>query len=332
MNNHLLEEGKKVFEHFPYNMKHIRVIQGEGSRKILWKVSTNQGDIALKRSHYPLEKLLFSIYGQMYVLDKGARVPRVLKSKKNIPYVQVGERVYTAYNWFRNSRNPNFQNKLEFRETIRGLALFHKTSEGYVPPVQCEEKWRLGKGIRSYQSLYQDVGAMVEEVKGLSEECKKAVGNYLPSSLRILEVAIKKLEEVGYDKLLKKAREKRNLTHEDFGEPNALMVGNKGYVIDLDGMAYNLPIRELQKMIIKGFRKHGINENLFKEIVSYYEQENPLSTELKKVMVIEMMIPSHLFRVLRTMIGKGESVSPRTLEKIIQFEKQKQNVLENIRY
>jgi CotS family spore coat protein len=331
MGNQLLKEATTILQKYPYEIKDIEVIQGEGERKALWKVNTQKGEIALKRSHYPLEKLLFSVYGHIYVLERGARVPQVILSKEKLPYVKTGNTVYTAYQWFPNSRNPDFNVKDDLKETVKALALFHQASKGYVPPVSCKEKWRMGKGIKTYQDLYKEITDMQENIKGLKDERRTLLLNYIPRTQKLIEDAVRQLEILEYDKVLYMARKQRYLTHEDFGEPNALMVGNKGYVIDVDGMAYNLPTRELQKMIIKGFRKHGMNGGLLKEIVSWYEGENPLSSEQKKIMLIEMSIPSHLFRFIRAMLYKGEDVSVRELAKVIEHENQKESVLQNIR-
>jgi CotS family spore coat protein len=328
----LLHEGEVIFQSFPYQMKDIELIKGDGgSRKAVWKVTTPKGEFALKRSHYPLEKLLFSIYAQRYVHEKGARVPKVLNANDNKPYVNKSGIIYMAYPWLPNSRNPDFAIQDDLRETLKGLALFHRASEGYVPPVTCNENWLLDKGMVSYHTLYQEALNMYEQAKGLGDERKKVLLQYLPYSFQLIEDAIWQLERAGYEQVLRMAREKRFLTHEDFGPPNALMAGNKGYVIDMDGTAYNLPIRDFQKIAFQMFKKHGINSTDLRQMISWYEQESPLSWEQKKIMIAEMTIPTYFFGVLRAMLSGRRNISARKIDEVIQFEKSKEAVLRDIR-
>lgn len=325
-----LEEAEKILTSYPINVTKLKVFQGEeGDKKALWRISSPQGEFLLKRSHYPLEKILFSIYGQMYILAKGARVPPIILNTDGLPYVNRDGIVYIVYKWFPEARNPDFRQKNDLKQTLITLGQFHHACEGYIPPVHCSEKWRTGSGTRDYEKMNHRFIQLNQNPDKTKSKYGSVVLEYLPKAIERGQQVIYKLHKLGFDQAILSVHKKRLLTHEDFGEPNALIVHSKGYVIDMDGLAYNLPTRELAKIMIKGLRKHGIDEQQFHRMLKWYCEENLLSSKDKEIMLLEMSFPHQFMRLINNAHKKG-GASERDFAHVVQFEEEKSKLLKRI--
>ncbi len=329
MTQALYEEAKRILPSYPLQVTKLKLFQGEGSKKALWRISSPQGEYLLKRSHYPPEKILFSIYGQLHCLEKGARVPAIMKTKDGLPYVNNNGTVYIIYEWFPNARNPVFAQKEELKQTVIALAQFHRTLEGYIPPVVCNEKWRIGKGTRGYEKSINRMFELLQTLKKNKSNNYKHLIDYLPVAINQSKQILDNLNQTGFDEAIHTVRTRRLLTHEDFGAPNALIVDQKGYVIDIDGLAYNLPSRELAKIIIKGIRKQGFKVDTVKKIIKWYEQENPLTQQEMEIMLLEMSFPHQFIRIINSDLRDG-MISIRNYSKVIEFEDRKRNLLASV--
>ena len=73
------------------------------------------------------------------------------------------------------------------------------------------------------------------------------------------------------------------LCHQDFGTGNVMLSKEDGIVIDLDSVTYDLPTRDLRKII--GKRMMKLNDFSIKNIetiLKFYETNNILSPDTKK--------------------------------------------------
>ncbi len=329
--NKLYEEANRVLEEYPLKAKSLQVLSGEGSRKALWHVATSQGEYVLKRSHYPLEKILFSIYGQLYILDKGARVPPMIMTRDGLPYVNKDDTIYMMYQWFPEARNPVFTQKEDLKQTLMALALFHRTLEGYIPPVECNKNWSVGKGTHTYEKM---INRMIEvNTLGKKDQLgtKNQLFEFLPKTIERSMKIVERLKQTGLDDAIQEVHDRRLLTHEDFGEPNALILGNNGYVIDIDGLAYNLPSRDLARIIIKAIRKQGVSARNIQKMIDWYELENPLYKREKEILFLEMAFPSQFLRILHSDLRDGK-MTVRNYSKVIAFEEKKRTLLQQLSY
>lgn len=322
----LFAEAQQVLGSYPFSSARLRILSAEGSRKALWHVATSEGEYVLKRSHYPLAKILFSIHGQLYAIKNGARVPPIIMTKDDLPYTLHEDKVYMLYQWFPEARNPIFTQKEDLKQTLNALALFHRALEGYVPPVDCLESWRVRKGTHSYEKSIQ----RMIEINALSKQetvsARNPIFAYLPKAIVRAIKVVERLKKAGLDDVIQEVHSRRLLTHEDFGEPNALMIGQKGYVIDIDGLSYNLPSRDLGKIITRGIRRRGLTVNEVEQIVDWYSLEYPLSKTDREILYLETLFPMQILRVLHKDLKEGP-ITTKNYAKVVEFEERKRALL-----
>jgi spore coat protein I len=146
--------------------------------------------------------------------------------------------------------------------------------------------------------------------------------------LALGETAIQYLESSGYNKLSCPGAASVVLCHQDYGKGNALLTPKGIYVLDLDGVTFELAARDLRKIILKTMENQGEwNEETMKNIISWYEKGNGLTGDEKKMVYIDTLFPHAFFGSVKNQFQKNKAVKPSSIEKIGRLEMSKQSIL-----
>jgi len=90
--------GKEIMKQWDLEVIDLEVIQG-AQMALVWKVTTPDGPVCLKRINRPEKKALFSVYAQNDLAEKGARVPSILITKEKQLYAKHGPFLFVVYEW-----------------------------------------------------------------------------------------------------------------------------------------------------------------------------------------------------------------------------------------
>lgn len=84
---------------------------------------------------------------------------------------------------------------------------------------------------------------------------------------------------------------------QDYGWSNG-QIGDGGvWIIDLDGVAYDLPIRDLRKLITSTMDDMGVWDTTWmKGMIDAYSQANPIESELMQVLLVDMSLPNEFYK------------------------------------
>ncbi|MDB4895300.1 MAG: spore coat protein CotS [Firmicutes bacterium] len=84
---------------------------------------------------------------------------------------------------------------------------------------------------------------------------------------------------------------------QDYGWSNG-QIGEGGvWIIDLDGVAYDLPIRDLRKLITSTMDDMGVWDTTWmKGMIDAYSQANPIESDLMQVLLIDMSLPNEFYK------------------------------------
>lgn len=212
---------------------------------------------------------------------------------------------------------------------MQGLAEYHLNSAGFWPPEGVPAASKLGQWPKHYMKRCRQMEAW----KLIAEEQPDD-----PFSSIYLEIAdefigcgkdvLSQLEASHYGDWVEKCKREPTLCHQDYGTGNTILVGGEVWIIDLDTTAYDLPIRDLRKIIIPMISDAGTwQPELFDLMLSAYEEVNPLTAEQKKVMYIDMMFPYEFYDVVRDKFSLQNEGSSDALEEAAAFERLKNEVL-----
>ncbi len=312
-------------------VERIEVIQG-GQMALVWKIHTNNGSVCLKRIHRPEKKALFSINAQNYLAEKGGRVPGILRNKNNDLFTKQGPFLFVLYDWieggvFDLAVDPD----LEF--VMKGLAEFHLWSEGYHPPEGIPVFKKLGRWPNHYIKRCQQMESWKLIAQStldnpFSQLYLQEIDYFIEQGRQTLD----RLMQSQYVPWVEAQSANPTLCHQDYGAGNTVL-GNDGkiWVIDLDTVSYDLPIRDLRKMIIPLLDTTGEwDEARFQLMMNSYESINPLTPEQKEVMYIDMLFPYEMYDIAREKFVRKTDMFAEELAQAFEYERIKEAKLNSM--
>lgn len=328
--NDLDRLSQEVLKYYDIKADTVSVIQG-GSIKTVWKVMTRNGPVCLKRLKQTYDKALFSTNAQIYIKNNGGKVPGILLSKKGEPVVQHNDQLFVMYEWI-PGKSLDFNINDDLRPSIKGLAAFHIASKGYVPPENSRTSTKLSKWPEQYTSMKNRIQEWKEiSKKNASSPAHSTYLKHIDSMTDITDLALYLLERSSYMKLTAPESASIVLCHQDFGKGNALQTDNGVYVLDLDGVTYDLPARDLRKIIGKrAENKNQWDSAGINNVLQAYTEINPLSSEEKEILYIDLAFPHWFFGLIKNMFQSNKALKPGEIERIANLEQSKLSLLNTL--
>ncbi|MFS1515556.1 CotS family spore coat protein [Bacillus sp. SCS-151] len=327
----LLKLAETIMPYWDFSITNIEVIQG-GQMALVWKIHTTEQVICLKRIHRPEKKALFSIYAQDYLAQKGMRVPGIIPNKHDELYSKHGPFLFVVYDWIEGRPfELTVTEDVEFM--MKGLAEFHLASIGYLPPPGVPVFKKLGRWPNHYIKRCQQM------------ETWKLVAQRFPddpfSQTYLAEIdafidegrnTLQRLFESEYQTWVQSMEATPTLCHQDYGTGNTLLgTDEQIWVIDLDTVSYDLPIRDLRKIVIPLLDTSGVwNEEQFNIMINAYESISPLSSAQKQIMFIDMLFPYELYDVIRERYVRQSPLLPDELTGALEYERIKSTALNKL--
>lgn len=327
----------EVIKHYDMKVSHMEVITTKADKGgLIWKIDTDKGPRSLKLLHRRPTRSLFSLGAQEYLVkEKKARVPQIIPTKDDKLYVEMGGKLWFVAEWIESL----FQVTKDLegaKELCYAIGEFHKLSKGYTPPPGAENASRLYRWPKTYNKIVKKM-TWLRDIATVYDE--------MPASATVLSVidmfeeqavkALERLENSAYYDLVKKGNKEWGLVHQDYGWSN----GQKGeggmWIIDLDGVAYDLPIRDLQKLMtgtmddLGGWDIHWI-----KEMISAYHEANPIDDQLYEILMIDLSLPNLFYKNVKEMVYEPTVFMDEELKNLVQrivdIDKTKWPVLDQI--
>lgn len=321
--NQLVELAVEVLKNYDVIPTNITIIQS-GGIKTVWKVKTEDRLLCLKRLRQSLEKSLFSVNAQMHIKQSGGNVPAVFVTIDESPLVVYKEQIFVLYEWL-EGRDLNFSNPKDLALSIQGLARFHVASKGYKPPGNARISSKLDKQGEQYSSMkekfvdWKDIATIDS-----SQPIMSAYLKYVDSMVDIAEQALEFLSNSHYRDLVSEGSSSIVLCHQDYGKGNAILTENDVQILDLDGVTFDLPSRDLRKIIGKQAEIRGQWEpEPITDILEWYTGVNPLSEDEKEVLYIDLLFPHWFFGLVKNLFKNNKALKPSEIEEIAKLEQSK---------
>jgi len=323
-----LEIGNKVLLNYTIKPQNLKMLQSKGL-KTLWKVIYKDTPLCLKRLNQSYEQALFSVNAQIYIFNNGGNVPKIYLDAKNNPITEYNGQLFVLYSWI-DGRDMNLEDPNDLSLAIMSLSKFHVDSIGYGSPAIALISSKLGNWPKQYES-------MKNRMLKIKEICSQDTNNasfftYINNIDPIIEICNKTINLINsspYNDLCNINQNKSCLCHQDFGTGNVMLSKGKGIVIDLDSVTYDLPARDLRKIIGKRMLKlNNYNINDIVTILKYYETNNILSPDHKEVLKIDLMFPHWFFGLIKTLHKNTKPINNNKISLIAEFEQNKFSALE----
>lgn len=326
-NDNLHKLAARVLEEYCIKPDKIEIIQS-ASIKTVWKVSAQNNIFCLKRLKHSYDKALFSVHAQDYVKNSGGKVPGIIRDKSGNLIVNYNDQLFVLYEWLLG-KDLEFGNREDLKSAIAGLADFHKSSKGYKPPDGARISTKLGKWPEQYNSMKNKLiswKAIAREQSAI--QCYDLYLRHVDDMVELSESALNLLGKSSYSDLTSSDSKSVVLCHQDYGKGNALLVNKDVYVIDLDGVTFDHPVRDLRKIIGKQAENKGTWDlTAISDILGWYCEVNPFDKKEEELLYIDLLYPHWFYGLVKNMFLNGKTVSSSKLDKISKLEKSKANLL-----
>jgi CotS family spore coat protein len=303
----------------------------------IWKLETSAGPKSLKLLHRRPSRSLFSLGAQEYLVDvQEARVPPIIKTKDEQNYVESGGKLWFIAEWI-EPLAPVTKDLEGAKQLCFALGEFHRLSQGYIPPHQAEVASRLHKWPKNFEKIlvkmdwFRNIANAYEEMPA---------SHYLLQAIQPFEEQAKKglseLHQSVYLDLVNKGNAHWGLVHQDYGWSNGQMGENGMWIIDLDGVSYDLPIRDLRKLI------SGTMADLYRwdatwvrEMILAYHEANPITSDLYDLLMIDLSMPNEFYKNIKEIVYEPElfltEPTIQLIQTIVTTDETKWPVLEQIK-
>ncbi|WP_343071255.1 CotS family spore coat protein [Brevibacillus choshinensis] len=268
----------------------------------IWRIETDKGPRSLKLLHRNPERSLFSVGLQEYVVRQGARVPALIPAKDGKLFVEMGGKLWIVTDWI-DLTPATKVDLIGAQELCYGLGEFHRHTKGYVPPFGAKNSSRLYRWPNYYQKIAKKIGWMREMAKAYTDTVAS------PSILAVVDQyeqqaveALNRLNASAYPRMVAMGEPHWGLVHQDYGWSNGQNGPGGLWVIDLDGVSYDLPFRDLRKLITSTMDDMGVWDlTWMRGMIDAYHQANPLDAESYEVLLIDMAVPNEFYKHLKEM-------------------------------
>lgn len=303
----------------------VEPVQVEAGKLVL-RVLAAGGPVALKELHHDRERSLFALAAQHHVAARGGNVAPVLPARDGSLLVALGGRLFAAFRWLQG-RRPNPAAPGDWAAMVQGLARFHRASPGYVPPAEARVSSKLGRWPHLYAVMLRQL-----------QECQELLPRRLgPAAARQLAPAFayclergraagEQLLAAGYGAWCQQVvAAGNNLCHQDYGPGNALITAAGPVVIDLDGVTFDLPARDLRKLADKLASRRGWDPAALGELVALYRRAAPLPAPELALLRADLLFPHGFHGVVKNL--RREAVAPARVVRAFQAEQAKEPCL-----
>ncbi|WP_096199110.1 CotS family spore coat protein [Bacillus sp. FJAT-45350] len=334
---YIVEMAYEVNKYYDMNVSHMEVITTKADKGgLIWKIETDKGPRSLKILHRRPTRSLFSLGAQEYLVkEKKARVPAIIPTKDGELYVEMGGKLWFVAEWIESL----FQVEKDLggaKDLCHAIGEFHQLSKGYTPPAGAEMASRLYRWPKTYKKIVKKMDWFRDIAK---------LYNEMPASNSILNVidmfeeqaieAVSRLEQSQYYDLIARGNKAWGLVHQDYGWSNGQKGDGGMWIIDLDGVAYDLPIRDLRKLItgtmddLGGWDIHWV-----KEMIQAYHEANPIDDDIYEMLIIDMSLPNLFYKNVKELVYEPSIFMDNELDMLVQrivdIDKTKWPVLEEL--
>lgn len=265
----------------------------------IWRTRTSAGVVGFKMLERSLRRSLFSVGAQDYLVKQGALVPALVPTKGGDLHAVERGRVFVMTKWI-DGLVPAPRDAEGAAALSYGLGQFHRLSKGYRPPEGALHASRLHKWMDAYakmRSKFDWVRALAIAYPEMP--AAGALRGVVDHFIRQADEALDRLERSAYHQLVSKGGPYWGLVHQDYGWGNGQLGPGGVWVIDLDSTCYDLPVRDLRKLITQAMDEGKWEVSWIEQMLRAYNDAHPMDGDLLELLLIDLVMPNEFYRLVR---------------------------------
>jgi CotS family spore coat protein len=298
----------------------------------IWRIETEHGPRSLKRLHRAIPRSLFSVYAQVYLKERGARVPAIIPAKDGRMAVAKDEKLWIVTDWIEGLTPATKQAVDGAAALCYGLGEFHLLSQGYVPPPEAKVASRLHRWPAVYEKMkrkfdwFRQIALRYPEMPASAPLLAA-----LPRFESQVDTAIARLAASPFERLAALGGPANGLVHQDYGWSNGQLGPGGVWLIDLDGVAYDFGIRDLRKLVSSQMDDMGTWDLTWLwPMVEAYKAANPISPELWQLFLIDLALPNEFYKLCAEVVWSPAALTAELaalIERLVQVDDRKLEAL-----
>ncbi len=280
---------------YSLDVRDIWLIQAK-EKATVWRLETPKGAKAFKWIGSRGDKAIFSVFAHHHMETIGFPVPRISPTVDGAIYLVHDERVGFMADWV-EGRSVNLDINEDWNLFLDTLGEFHERSIGYQAPDGVRVKSKLGAWPLTYQASISWMRLWYQEAAARNGSYFQLYRKLIPSVIDQASRVLDQLTGSTYWNWVERARQRPGLCHGDFGESNTILSPQgELYVIDMDTVTHDLPLRDLRK-IFESFLDPAVDlSSALERIVESYTQHTPLTDEQVQVFLIDVQFPYKVYK------------------------------------
>lgn len=327
---------RRVLENYDLKIKNMVCVTTKADKGgAIWKLETDRGPKSLKLLHRRPERSLFSLAAQEYLVAAKARVPEIIPTKSGAKYVEAGGKLWFVAEWI-DPLNPVTKDLEGAKQLCYALGEFHRLTRGFTPPSEAEVSSRLYKWPKQYGKILRKMEwfrniALLYKDRAASQRILEVLDHFEKQARE----SYQRLMSSKYSELIQLGNEYWGLAHQDYGWSNGQMGPGGMWIIDLDGVSYDLAIRDLSKLISGSMADLGEwNYEWAKGMIEAYNKANPIPPELYDILLIDLSLPLDFYKNVKEMVYDPElflnDETKVMIDRIVETDRTKRAVLEKL--
>lgn len=273
--------------------EHVETIQNN-----VWKVHTSQGIFSLKESELKEKNLDFICRAEQSLLYHGFQnfaLPQ--RCQNGTLYHQTEHGCFTLHQWI-NGEKCDFHNTEHLYKAASALGNFHLRSR--EPQLLTSSISRCNCFIRGEQmeKHMTELYRFYREAKNapISSFAQRYI-KLFPHFIQRARLALQLLQNSAYPRLALEAATVGSFIHYDVAARNFIIKKDGAYLIDFDYCCCDLPITDLMRLIKRGLKQNGYEEEKIRMILLGYGRSGKLTKEEAQVLLALILFPQKFWRI-----------------------------------
>lgn len=274
----------------------------------VWRLETEEGPYALKRSFLSAKRLQFIDCMQRKLTDNEFwYFAHPVSLPTGAPFYQRGKDLYTLAEWIDGDR-CDFDSLRHLRMAATTLAQFHLL--GRSVEVQYDGGARV-----SYHDWPRKLRERSGEIKYFARLAKQGAPTYFKRMylsfyrpfLRKAETAYRQLLASDYERLAQESQACGTFIHYDVAARNFIILGNHAYLIDFDYCALDLAAVDLMRLIKRALKYGKDAAAKLDAILDGYLSVRPIYRPEAVVICALLLFPQKFWRLAKRYFAGDKS-------------------------
>jgi CotS family spore coat protein len=297
---------REVMTHYDMQVSGMTLITAKPDKGgAIWKIATNHGPRSIKVLHRTPQRSLFSVGAQDYLVGKGAKVPGLIPTRDGRKYVEAGGKLWIVTEWIEPLIPASKIDLAGAQALCRGLGEFHRLSRGYIPPLGAAYSSRLYRWPKYYEKNIEKIGWFRDIAQLYPEiESSRTLLAHIDMFEQQARDTYQLFKESPYNRMVALGDAHWGLVHQDYGWSNGQEgPGGVVWLIDLDGVSYDLPIRDLRKLIAGTMDDMGAWDPVWiRGMIAAYHEANPIDQETFDILMLDLAFPNEFYKHIKEIV------------------------------